>query len=261
MALLNWGNALSQAGKAMAAAGLEGVKSTLEQDKVRLASSLAAENEKASDARRAESATSLATLQAGFSATAAETRADVDINTAKALAETNKATALAYEKATNNSPQALAQLNASNSAKALADFTLKNETAVKGLQERLAGLSDDDLTGKADLKQQITALGTTAATIAADKTNATALYVSSAQELSRATNARTTAAARLALDPTNPDGISASTAAIESEQFAKSNHSAAVVYLQKMNPNFEIPEVVKPVVTGRDPADFYNVKK
>jgi hypothetical protein len=41
MALLNWGNALSQAGKAMATVGLEGVKSTLEQDKIRLAADLA----------------------------------------------------------------------------------------------------------------------------------------------------------------------------------------------------------------------------
>jgi hypothetical protein len=41
MALLNWGNALSQAGKAMATVGLEGVKATMEQDKIRLAADLA----------------------------------------------------------------------------------------------------------------------------------------------------------------------------------------------------------------------------
>ena len=256
MALLNWGNALSQAGKAMAAAGLEGVKSTLEQDKVRLASSLAAENEKASDVRRAESAASLATLQAGFASTAASKLADVNTETERLRVITNKNTALALEKATNQSPQALAALNSSNATKALADFTLTNEKAVKGLQERLAGLSDDDLTGKADLKQQITALGTTAATIAADKTGATALYTANAQELSRATPARYNAAAKLAADPTNADAISASKAAIETEQYARRTYRAALNYLQEKNPDFKIPEAVKPVVTGR-PQDFY----
>jgi len=43
MALLNWGNALSQAGKGLATVGLEGVKATLEQDKIRLAAKLAEE--------------------------------------------------------------------------------------------------------------------------------------------------------------------------------------------------------------------------
>ena len=52
MALLNWGNALSEAGKSMQTMGLEGVKSVLEQDKVRLADELASKREETSDIRR-----------------------------------------------------------------------------------------------------------------------------------------------------------------------------------------------------------------
>ena len=54
MALLNWGNALSQAGKAMATVGLEGVKSTLEQDKIRLAADLAEQSAERAETRREE---------------------------------------------------------------------------------------------------------------------------------------------------------------------------------------------------------------
>ena len=52
MALLNWGNALSEAGKSMQTMGLEGVKSVLEQDKIRLADELASKREETSDIRR-----------------------------------------------------------------------------------------------------------------------------------------------------------------------------------------------------------------
>ena len=52
MALLNWGNALAEAGKSMATMGLEGVKSVLEQDKIRLADQLATEREATSDYRK-----------------------------------------------------------------------------------------------------------------------------------------------------------------------------------------------------------------
>ena len=41
MGMLNWGAAFSKAGDAMASVGLEGVKATLEQDKIRLADELA----------------------------------------------------------------------------------------------------------------------------------------------------------------------------------------------------------------------------
>lgn len=52
MGLLNWGNALSEAGKSMQTMGLEGVKSVLEQDKIRLADELASKREETSDIRR-----------------------------------------------------------------------------------------------------------------------------------------------------------------------------------------------------------------
>ena len=52
MALLNWGNALAEAGKSMQTMGLEGVKSVLEQDKIRLADELASKREEARDIRQ-----------------------------------------------------------------------------------------------------------------------------------------------------------------------------------------------------------------
>ena len=50
MALLNWGNALAEAGKSMQTMGLEGVKSVLEQDKIRLADELAGKRQAVTEA-------------------------------------------------------------------------------------------------------------------------------------------------------------------------------------------------------------------
>ena len=50
MGLLNWGNALSEAGKSMQTMGLEGVKSVLEQDKIRLADELASKRQAVTEA-------------------------------------------------------------------------------------------------------------------------------------------------------------------------------------------------------------------
>ena len=50
MALLNWGNALAEAGKSMQTMGLEGVKSVLEQDKIRLAEDLASKRQAVTEA-------------------------------------------------------------------------------------------------------------------------------------------------------------------------------------------------------------------
>ena len=52
MALLNWGNAFSKAGGAIADVGMEGVKAALEQDKIRLSDALAGARESAGDVRR-----------------------------------------------------------------------------------------------------------------------------------------------------------------------------------------------------------------
>ena len=50
MALLNWGNALAEAGKSMQTMGLEGVKSVLEQDKIRLVDELAGKRQAVTEA-------------------------------------------------------------------------------------------------------------------------------------------------------------------------------------------------------------------
>ena len=70
MALLNWGNALAEAGKSMQTMGLEGVKSVLEQDKIRLADEMAGKRQAVTEAgldrRSAEEAASrlsIASLQ------------------------------------------------------------------------------------------------------------------------------------------------------------------------------------------------------
>lgn len=52
MSLLNWSNALSMAGGAAAQVGLEGVKATLEEDKIRLADQLATTREITREARQ-----------------------------------------------------------------------------------------------------------------------------------------------------------------------------------------------------------------
>lgn len=52
MGMLNWGGAFSAAGGAVAAVGFEGVKASLEQDKIRLADQLAGTREERGDVRR-----------------------------------------------------------------------------------------------------------------------------------------------------------------------------------------------------------------
>lgn len=52
--MLNWSNAFSQAGTAAAAVGLEGVKASLEQDRIKLADQLAGARELARDNRQKE---------------------------------------------------------------------------------------------------------------------------------------------------------------------------------------------------------------
>lgn len=58
MGILNFGNALAEAGKGLAGIGLEGVKSMMEQDKLRLADELASAREEKSDIRKQEFAQS-----------------------------------------------------------------------------------------------------------------------------------------------------------------------------------------------------------
>jgi len=243
MALLNWGNALSQAGKAMATVGLEGVKATMEQDKVRLAADLAAEEGILSDERKAKSAIALAGTQGDIAATAASTLAGVNTETARQLAATNKLTAEALVEAKRKDPAELAALNASLSARALNEFTLSNAKAVNKIQTQLAAITGTDpasMSQKAILKQQLTAMGTTAASISADKTGAVALYTSSASKYISATAERVKAAAVLNLDPENADAKEASRAAIDAEQDTNRIYDAAVNYLRETNPEFKI---------------------
>ena len=256
MALLNWGNALSQAGKAMATVGLEGVKATMEQDKVRLAADLAAKEGILSDERKAKSAIALAGTQGDIAATAASTLAGVNTETAKQLAATNQLTAEALVKAKREDPAELAALNASLSARALNEFTLSTAKAVNNVQTQLAAITGTDpasMSQKALLKQQLTAMGTTAASISADKTGAAALYTSSAAKYIGATAERVKAAAALNLDPENADAKEASRAAIDAEQDTKRIYDAAVNYLRETNPEFKISN--RPGSTAK-PADF-----
>ena len=73
MALLNWGNALSEAGKSMQTMGLEGVKSVLEQDKIRLVDQLAGKREETRDIRQEGYKVAGETRQEGYKI-AGETR-------------------------------------------------------------------------------------------------------------------------------------------------------------------------------------------
>lgn len=254
MALLNWGNALSQAGKAMATVGLEGVKSTLEQDKVRLAADLAAKEGALSDERRATAALGLANLQGEIAATAASTLFGNQQTAAATLVQTNKdaaaelqKSALALQAARDKSPEALATLLNAQSAKALNDFNLVNAKTLTGLQDELKKVTGTDAAAeaqRAEIKSRISAQGTTAATIAADRTGATALLAATGAELSRATTERTKAAAALAAgDPTEPNAIAALDAAIETEKYASSVYKSAVEHGSRNIPGFKPPPI------------------
>jgi hypothetical protein len=88
MGLLNWGNALSEAGKSMQTMGLEGVKSVLEQDKIRLADELAGKRQAVTEAgldRR--SAAEIAGRLAGIEQqeTGATGRVNLQLNSAEKL--------------------------------------------------------------------------------------------------------------------------------------------------------------------------------
>ena len=99
MALLNWGNALSEAGKSMQTMGLEGVKSVLEQDKIRLADELAGKRQAVTEAgldwrftAEAESRMAVARLQdtgatgrVNIQETGATTRTNLQLTSAEKL--------------------------------------------------------------------------------------------------------------------------------------------------------------------------------
>lgn len=149
MALLNLGNALSQAGKAMATVGLEGVKATLEEDKVRLAAKLAAEESLASDTRRTTAAKEAAGLLNTNQVAAAAALVTADKNKitdardfTATLADPNNKAAQAYlagtKALTNADPAKQAEIQASRDASALNVFKLKNATDLSAAQTELA---------------------------------------------------------------------------------------------------------------------------
>jgi len=248
MALLNWGNALSQAGKGMATVGLEGVKATMEQDKIRLAADLAAKEGILSDTRRAEAALDLAGKQGEIAAEAARTLADVNTASAQEL----KDRSLAEIAARNKGPEALAALMNAQSNKALNDFTLTNARELKVLQTNLKNITGTDAAAESrrlDIKAQISAQSATAATIAADRTGAIALLSTTGIELSRATEKRNMAAATLAFDPTNPDARAALDSAIETERYAFSNYQGSVENAKRNVAGFQ-PSPISTLGTG-----------
>ena len=244
MALLNWGNALSQAGKGMATVGLEGVKATMEQDKIRLAADLAAKNEEASDARRATTAIDLANLQGSIAATAAGKLADVNTDTAAArvTADINSALALA------DTPEAKARVLASNALTAKANWELEGGRVERGLQNQLAAVKDTDPNAearRADLTRQIAAHAKTGASINLDKTGAISLVNVTGAEVNRAsttaaTLARAYAATVTALAPDQDlkDQLSEANLYVAAAQRA---HAGAIGYAVDMIPGFKPP--------------------
>ena len=239
MALLNFGNAIAGFGKAAAALGLESVKATLEHDKVRLAAELAAEEGIRSDKRRADSATALA-----------------GVNTAKDTAAFDRSviTAQNLVKAQNKSPQALAQMNASLATEALATHTLTATKALNKLQTDLSNITDTaplDLQGRdakaqrADLKRQISALQTTNASIAADKTGAIARYAAASKTYTEAVKEQRLAATAVGIAATN-DPAAAATLKTANDFVAASkiNIALATEYMRLTNPDANIESLV-----------------
>jgi hypothetical protein len=256
MALLNFGNAIAGFGKAAAAMGLDSVKASLEQDKVRLAADLAAQEGILSDERKAKSATELEILRGETAATAATALADVTTArdtaafdrskiTADNLAKASKDLALAQIKARNEGPEAEAALMNAQGAKALSAFNMANLEAQKNLQTELMAVKGTDENAedqRLEIKSRISAQSATAATIAADRTGATAFFAAAGAELSRATQARYKAAADY-VDPTNADAKAALAAAVETEQHAKSVYLGAVRNARLNIPGFKPPPV------------------
>lgn len=99
MSLLNWSNALSMAGGAAAQVGLEGVKATLEEDKIKLADQLATTREITRDERQEKY--KVAGEERGLISRAKERQAVVDETVANAprLREVKVADAVAAHKA------------------------------------------------------------------------------------------------------------------------------------------------------------------
>ena len=149
MALLNWGNALSQAGKGLASVGLEGVKATLEQDKIRLAAKLAADESLLSDTRRTDAAKEAAGLLNTNQVAAAAALVTADKAkitegrdfTASLSDPKNKAAQdyLAGTKALIDAdPAKRAEIQANRDASALNVFKLKAATDLSTAQTELA---------------------------------------------------------------------------------------------------------------------------
>jgi len=163
MALLNWGNALSQAGKAMATVGLEGVKATMEQDKVRLAADLAAQEGLLSDTRRAKAATEAATALAGVNKDAATERAKVDrdvVTEARAftasLNDKNNKAGQDYLAGTRAlklaDPVSQAAIQASRDESALNVFKLENAKKLSAAQTERANAKTPEEIARLDQK-------------------------------------------------------------------------------------------------------------
>jgi len=170
MALLNFGNAIASFGKATAALGLDSVKATLEQDKIRLAAELAADENLLSDERKAKSAIALAGKQGDIAATAATALVQADKDKIKAaqdftasFADPNNKPVQDYLKGVtafaDADPAKRAQIYASNSAAALDILKTKNLTEISTAQKTLADATTPEDRAKA--QEQLFALTTT----------------------------------------------------------------------------------------------------
>jgi hypothetical protein len=246
----------------MATVGLEGVKATMEQDKVRLAADLAAKEGILSDERKAKSAIALAGTQGDIAATAATALAGVNKDTAaaKVTADINSALALA------NTPEAKARVLASNALAAKANWDLEGGRVERSLQNQLAAVKDTDPNAearRADITRQIAAHAKTGASINLDKTGAISLINTTGAEVNRAsttagTLARAYAATVKALEPDQDlkDQFNAANIYLEEAQRA---HAGAIGYAKDMIPGFK-PPAADDWVTGPNGTKIRKVK-
>ena len=163
MALLNFGNAIAGFGKAAAAMGLDSVKAALEQDKVRLAADLAAQESLASDTRRTTAAKEAASLLNTNQVAAAG--ALVAADTAKvtegrafitSLADPKNAAGQAYLAGTkaliDADPAKQAEIQAARDTSALNVFKLKAATDLSTAQTELANATTPEQRQRAEQK-------------------------------------------------------------------------------------------------------------
>ena len=177
MALLNFGNAIAGFGKAATALGLDSVKATLEQDKIRLAAELAADENLLSDTRQIDAAkeaarvlntnqeTAAANLVAAEKAAVTEARAFT-----ASLSDPTNAAGQAFLAGTEAlkmaDPVNQAAIQADRDTSALNVFKLKVATDLAAAQTELANATTPE--AKRIAEQRVRALTLTSTELIAE---------------------------------------------------------------------------------------------